>query len=100
MTPQILTLVASAILSILFSYVPGLAGWYNGLANATHKRLIMLGLLLITTAASFALACSGLGESLKISATCDQAGAVELITAFVLAIAANQSTYLITPKKK
>jgi hypothetical protein len=99
MTPQTLSTAAAVILSLLFSYVPGLSSWYDGL-DATRKRLTMLILLLVTTLASFGLVCAGWAEAFGFSLSCDTPGAITLIQSLVLALTANQSTYLITPKPK
>ena len=103
MSAETLSLLAGAVLSLLFSYVPGLAGWYGRLGTdpgdgGTLKRLVMLALLALVAGGAFALACAGLGESLGIAVSCDQAGAVGLLRALVLAVVANQSTYKITKR--
>lgn len=98
MTPQILSTSAAVVLSLCFSYVPGLAGWYASL-EATRKRLVMLAMLLLVTAGAFGIACAGWGEALNLQLTCDQPGVISLLQSLVLALAANQSTYLITPKR-
>jgi len=54
MTPQSISTAAAIVLSLLFSYVPGLSNWY-GTQDPVHKRLIMLGLLVAVAAGSFAL---------------------------------------------
>ena len=97
MTPQVLSTTAAVMLSLLFSYVPGISNWYEAL-EATRKRLLMLALLLVVTAGSFAIACLGWGELLNVPVTCDKPGAAELLGALVLALTANQSTYMISPK--
>ena len=99
MTPQTLSTAAAVALSLLFSYVPGLSHWYDGL-DATRKRLTMLILLLLTTLTAFGLTCAGWAEAFGLSLSCDQPGAITLIQSLVLALTANQSTYLITPKTK
>ncbi len=42
--------------------------------------------------------CAGFGVDLGLSVTCDRAGVVAVVWAFILAMAANQSTYQISPK--
>jgi len=59
----------------------------------------MLALLCLTALASFGLACTGWGSAFGLALTCDRSGAVELISALVFAIMANQSTYKISPQK-
>jgi len=96
MTSDLLSLLAGAVLSALFSYVPGLNTWFAKLEN-TRKRLIMLGALALTAGAVYGLACLGWAADLGINLVCDQAGLKELIKAFLLALAANQAAYSITP---
>ena len=45
-TPEFLAAVAGVVLSLAFSYVPGLRDWYEALAGE-FKRLIMAGVLLV-----------------------------------------------------
>ena len=99
MTPQTLSTTAAVLLSLLFSYVPGLSGWYGSL-EATRKRLIMLALLVVVTGSAFGLACSQWSAYFGLELTCDQPGAVVLLQSLALALAANQSTYLISPKRE
>ena len=97
MTPELLSSISGIALSLAFSYIPGLSPWYDTL-TATFKRLIMLALLALTSLSAFGLACLGWLPYFNLDLACDQKGGVELLTAFILALVANQSTYLITPK--
>lgn len=97
MTADGLALYAGVVLSLLFSYVPGLNTWFAGL-ESVYKRLIMLGLLLLTAGVVYGLACAGWAASLGIQLTCDQAGLMQLVQAFMLAMIANQAAYQITPE--
>jgi hypothetical protein len=99
-----LSTVASAVLSLGFSYVPKLKDWYENLGEnsdgsddgGTQKRLVMLILLVMVVLVVFGLSCAGLGAGFELNVTCDQPGAIGLVKALVFAIAANQGTYLIT----
>jgi len=93
MKPEILAAIAGIFLSVLFSYVPGFATKYNPL-DGTKKRLIMLGLLVLAAGATFGLSCAGIVKGV----TCDQPGAIQLVTAFVFAMIANQGTNAISPE--
>lgn len=97
MTAESLALYAGIVLSLIFSYVPGLDGKFAAL-DATIKRLIMLGLLLLVALAVVGIACSGFGADLGIAVTCDKPGFVGVLQAFVLAVIANQAAYLVTPQ--
>ncbi len=98
---QTISLLAGALLSLLFSYVPKLAPWFDK-QESTVKRLIMLGCLAAIALVLFGAACANLlGQlPLGLALTCDQNGAVTLAVAFVLALVGNQSAYLITPAKQ
>ncbi len=94
MTSEILIGISGAVLSLLFSYIPGLRFWYAGLVGET-KQLIMLGLLVLTTGAVYALSCAGV---INVGVACSKEGIIALVKLLILGIVANQSTYLITPK--
>jgi hypothetical protein len=110
MDATLLSTLAAAALSLLLSYVPGLADWYRSLGvrpdgaydGGTRKRLVMLVLLVLSAAGSYALACLGgqpsLAEELGLPLTCSRAGLLELIKALVFAVMASQAIYRISPK--
>lgn len=95
MTDTQLTLIAASLLSVLFSYVPKLKDWFDA-KDATTKRLIMAGALLVVSAVIFGASCFDLGLPFQVACTKD--GVVGLVTTYVIALMANQGTYLITPK--
>lgn len=90
-----LSLIAGSILSLVFSYVPGLSGKFDQLVPE-YKRAIMLGCVLIVAAGAYALACAGLGESLGLAITCNVDGALALVRSVILVAVANQGTYKLT----
>ena len=98
MTAEQLIAIAGAILSLAFSYIPGLKTRYEPLSDEL-KRLVMLGLLVLVVAGVFGLACSRFGAYLGLTVACDEPGLVALVWSLVVAVMANQSTYLITPKR-
>lgn len=99
-SPELLTLVAGVILSLLFSYVPGVNTWYAAQSDE-YKKLFMLILLAVTAGGIFALACGGvLPELFGLAVTCDQTGALGLVQAFLYALIANQSAYKLTPQTR
>jgi hypothetical protein len=103
MTAETIMLLAGAILSLGFSYVPGLSGWFERLGEAeedggTRKRLVMLALLVLATGGVYGLACSGWGADFGVAVRCDRPGLAGILTALVAAIVANQSVYKISPK--
>lgn len=95
MTSDTLVLFAGAAISLLFSYIPGLNAWFDAL-QSEYKRLIMAGLMLLVAAGAYGLACAGLAGEAGVNVTCDQAGIIGLVRAWVLAIVANQSAYKIS----
>lgn len=97
MSSEQLSAIAGAILSLIFSYVPGIYKKYQPLSEEL-KRLIMLALLVATCASVYALACTSWSAYLGITVTCDQPGLVQLIWSLVLAVMANQSTYRLSPR--
>ncbi len=95
-TAEVLALVVGMVLSLAFSYVPGLNTKYAGL-GAEVKRLIMLGMLFLVAAVIYAGTCGGWFDS---GISCDRTGLMHLVTIFITAMIANQSTYLVTPQAR
>ena len=93
-SPEMLVLLAGVVLSLVFSYVPGLNAKYAALLPEI-KRVIMLALLALITAVVYAGTCAGWFTS---GVICDQPGLMKLIWMFVLAMISNQSTYTISPQ--
>jgi len=87
-------MVAGAILSLFFSYVPGVEAWYNGLDPAL-KRVVMLVLILCTAGGIYALGCAGMVTT---TVACDKAGLVQAVNIFFSVLIANQGTFLLTKK--
>ena len=94
LTSEILVSIAGVVLSLLFSYIPGLRVWFAALVTE-KKQLLMLGALVIVTGGVFGLGCAGV---LDIGIACDKAGVIAIIRLLILALIANQSTYLISPQ--
>lgn len=97
MSAEQLAAFAAVVVSLLFSYVPGLSTWYGGLDKAV-KQTIMGVLLVVIAVAIYSLACAGYAGDFGLATTCDRAGAVSLINTLIAALVANQATYLITKK--
>ncbi len=99
MTSDLLVSVAGVVLSLLFSYLPGLSAWYGELSG-DRKRLIMLGMLALVAGGMYALDCGGLLVKIApdVAGMCSSAdGWVQVVRAFVVAMIANQSAYAISP---
>lgn len=97
MSAELISAIAGGLLSLGFSYIPGLNVWFAGL-ESIYKRLIMAGLLLLVSAAVFGLGCTSWAAGWGIEATCDQPGLQVMIGAFIAALVANQATYQISPE--
>lgn len=93
-TSEMLVGIAGVVLSLLFSYIPGLRVWYAGLISET-KQLIMLGLILAISAAVYVLGCNGI---LVTNIACDKGGIVSFVLIVITAIISNQAVYSISPK--
>ena len=92
-----LSAMAGILLSLGFSYIPGVSQRFGDLAP-TQKRLVMLGLLLACALGVFGLSCVKTGW---LSApTCDQAGAWGLARIFVAAMIANQAAFAVSPRTR
>ncbi len=99
MSAELLSAVAGALISLLCSYIPGLSDWYAA-QDGVHKRLWMLAALCVVAAASLGLACLGIVQAGGVALpACSAGGLQTLIEALVIALAANQATYLISPKR-
>jgi hypothetical protein len=99
MSAEMISACAGILLSLVFSYVPGLSDWFEALDGA-HKRLVMLAALVLVVGGMLGLSCLGIpqigGAALP---ACSQAGLLGMLEALVLALVANQAAYLISPKK-
>jgi hypothetical protein len=97
MSPEILASVVAVVLSLAFSYIPGLNVWYAGLGKEV-KQLIMLLLLVVVAGVSYGLACAGwLTDLTGIVMACDKASFLGLVRTLVVAIIANQGVYSLSP---
>ena len=99
MSANTLSLIAGTLLSLAFSYIPGFRDDFDTL-EPTEKRLVMLGLLLVTAVTVQSLACLGWAAKWGVTLTCDQAGLAGLIEQLVIASIANQSVYAISPRRQ
>lgn len=89
--------IAGIVLSLVFSYLPGLNKWYDAL-ESNIKRLIMLGLIFVVAAAYFGLSCTSWAPDLGITVPCTTEGLKLVVLAFFQILVANQAVYKLTPK--
>lgn len=88
-----ISMAAGVLLSLGFSYLPGLKEKFASL-SATRKRLLMLALLVVVTGGIFGLSCLNFPQP----GPCDQSSALVLVRALILAAIANQSAYALSPR--
>ena len=93
-TPELLAGIVAAIISLMFSYIPGLSEKFAALAGE-YKRLIMAGLMVLVAVVIYAGSCFGL---LSIGIACDQPGVLQLVSIVLAALIANQGVYAISPQ--
>ena len=97
MTSEALILIGSALIQLLFSYIPGLKGWVDKPERSVEwKRGFFALVSLVVAVGAFAVSCGGFGEQLGVQVLCSSAGALGLGQAYVLALIAQQGTYQIT----
>ena len=94
MTSEQLGAIAGLILSLAFSYIPGLNDRFAAL-NPTQKRLSMAALLLVVAVGALGLSCADLLNAVA----CTRSGAINLVTTFIAALVANQAAFLISPQR-
>lgn len=90
-TPDLITMVVGAVISLLFNYFPGLNTWFSALRTEV-KSFIMIGLLAVASVAIYLLSLYGI---IEISQPVDW---VLVLRTFILAVVANQSAYVIAPQ--
>ena len=90
-----LSAAAGIVLSLGFSYIPGVSQRFDGL-TPTQKRLAMLGLLLACALGVFLLSCANSG--VITAPACDRSGAWGLAKVFIAALIANQAAFTISPR--
>ena len=95
MTPTelstIILAIVGIILQLVFKYVPKVNDWYQSHAN---KGALMLGFVVLTGGAYYALACSPFAAELGIAIACTQASIFLLLKAIFIVATSQQLTYL------
>src|SRR5579859_78350 len=94
-TSDVLAGSAGVVLSLAFSFVPGLAPWLAK-KDPTWKRLTVLIAVVVVAGAAFGLSCANV-QGLPFKVECSQAGAVGLAEAVFACLVASQVTDRITP---
>ena len=89
MTAEQLSVLAGSILSLVFSYVPGVAPWYAKQVP-TRKRGIMALLLVLVSVRVMLYDCQG-------NAACLAADWPKAVSVLFAALVSNQATFLLAP---
>lgn len=87
---NVIVMVAGAILSLAFGYLPGLRPWFEAL-DGIRKAQVMGILLILAAVLVFLLACYTPYQW----ATCSGEGAWQLVELLFAALVANQATYVL-----
>lgn len=96
MSPEVLSAVAGALLSVLMNYIPGLSAAFDRM-SADRQRLVMALMLLLAAIGTAVWTCTSPeagGLSICLGATNWRA----VIQSFVFALMANQAADRISPK--
>ena len=94
LSPELLASIVGAVISLAFSYVPGLSTKFAALAEET-KRSIMAGIMVVVGLVIYFGSCYGIFTS---GLTCDKNGWIGLASIIVMAIVGNQSVFKISPQ--
>lgn len=95
---ELITSGAGVLLSLGFSYIPGVQEKFDTL-NGQQKRLLMLALLVLVTVGVYSVACAGFAADFGLNVACDRVSAVGLLKALFFAAVANQVAYALSPHK-
>jgi hypothetical protein len=96
LSPEGLILVAAALLSLLFAYVPGLSTWWDGMGSQV-KALGMAVLIVVVAIVIFALSCYTNAPFAGLPACEASLGwnLIEIAVLALLGLAGNQGTYML-----
>ena len=94
MTNDELVAVVGIVVSLAFSYFPGLESWFGG-QTPNVKRLLQLAVAVVVSGAVFGLGCAGIVDGF----VCTWAGALDAARLLVVFMIANQTAYAVSPRK-
>jgi hypothetical protein len=94
-TSDILAGAAGVLLSLTFSFVPGIAPWLAA-KDPVWKRLTVLVAVVLVAAGAFGLSCANV-TGLPFTLQCTASGAVGLVEAVIVCLVTSQATNAITP---
>lgn len=93
MTLEELVALVGIVVSLLFSYFPGIQQWFEPLPSNT-KRLLQVAVAVVVSGAVFGLGCAGLAQGFA----CSVDGAIAAVRLLVVFIVTNQAAYAITKR--
>jgi len=91
---DLLAAVAGMVISLVCSYVPGIAPRWEKLSGE-WKRMIMAIMLIVIAVVIVALSCAGILQGVE----CSQKGIWAVLSALFSALVVNQSIYALAGKK-
>lgn len=94
LNPELIVSITGAVISLVFSYFPGLRQAYASMP-AELKSAIMILLMAGVVAAIVALNCSGW---IQAGISCDSIGIQQVVWWYILALIANQGVYQVSPQ--
>ncbi len=92
MTPEILAAFVGIVLSLAFSYIPGLRAWFD-LRTGDEKRMIMGGVIIVASLILFGVACAGFATDFGLMLACTRPDAVRLFSITIMMLIGNQSAF-------
>lgn len=91
-TPEILSMAAGIIVSVVLSYIPGLRPKW-ALLDPDYKRLILLIILALLSLGIVLLSCYGVIPFI----VCDKGGLIKFLTIFGASVISSQAAYMVSP---
>jgi len=91
MTLDKLTALVGIVVSLAFSYFPGLSEWFDAL-EGNIKRLLQVAVAVVVAGAVFGLGCAGIVDGFA----CAWPGALDAAWLIVAFLIANQAAYQLT----
>ena len=92
-TSEVLIGLSGVAISLLFSYAPGFADWYNRL-EAGNKSLVMLGIMILVTIGTYLLGRYEIVGSIQAG----KEGIIRFAMIFATGMITNQTTHTASPK--
>lgn len=87
---ELLVIISSFLLSLLFAYIPPLRKWYYNKLSKEWRPGFMALVLLVIGLFLMLLSCTDVWSG---GASCDQGGWITMGVAWIVALGANQGTY-------